>query len=236
MVDVEWCVLAVFYCLETNTPLLSSCNLLIQLKQGQLASLFSIPFFLYSRNVFECSFFTARELCAFLLSSAVTQGSWVRPATSAPHPTALWAGADKKKPEQLKEEGYSYAVGGGRVASSKRTVWTVTFLFVWNFWKLASDPTVNKMVAHMRLQGTCHTSCREGPQPMRLQRIAAIPLLSVRSRFLKSAAGARQNERVRRRRERRAPPEEHSGSGRASLKRRKEHLKCHMSCLGQRRF
>lgn len=30
------------------------------------------------------------------LSSAVTQGSWVLPVTSAPHPTAFWARADKK--------------------------------------------------------------------------------------------------------------------------------------------
>lgn len=167
MVDVEWCVLAVFYCFETNTPLLSSCNLLIQLKQGQLASLFSIPFFLYSRNILEYSFFTARELYAFLLSSAVTQGSWVLLATSAPHPATFWAGADKKKPEQLKEEGYSCAIGGGRVAGSKRTVWTVTFLFAWKFLKLASDPTVNTVVAHMRLQGTCHNLVPWGTQPMR---------------------------------------------------------------------
>lgn len=46
MVVAESCVLVAFIVLKTNMPLLSSCNLLIQLKkQGQLSSLF-FPFFL----------------------------------------------------------------------------------------------------------------------------------------------------------------------------------------------
>lgn len=81
--DVCW---SYFVVLKTNVPLLSCCNLLIQLKkQGQLSSLFSIPFFPYSRNILEYSLLTTRDVHAFLLSSAVTQGPWLLPDTSALH-------------------------------------------------------------------------------------------------------------------------------------------------------
>lgn len=236
MVDVEWCVLAVFYCFETNTPLLSSCNLLIQLKQGQLASLFSIPFFLYSRNILEYSFFTARELCAFLLSSAVTQGSWVLPATSAPHPAVFWAGADKKNPNSWRKKVTAVLSEEAGLPAARGQSERSHFYLCESFW---SQPVTQRLT---RWSLTCGYRGRAIPRAVRdhsrcaaENRSDAAALGEIEISEERSWCSAKR-ARPLQQSQRCAPPEDRSGSRRVSLKRRKGHLKCHMIRLGQQRF
>lgn len=83
--DVSWLYLIL---LKTNTPLLSICNLLIELKnQGHLSSLFSIPFFLYPRRILEYSLFTAIGLPFCLVGSALQLPRAPRCFLQLLHPT-----------------------------------------------------------------------------------------------------------------------------------------------------
>lgn len=105
-----------------------------------------------------------------------------------------------------------------------------------SFWSWPVTQQLTRWWLTCGYRGRAITSCREGHSRCAAENrsdSAALGKIEIsEERSWSSAKRAHPLQQS----QRRAPPEDRSRSRRASLKRRKGHLKCHMSCLGQQRF
>lgn len=182
-------------------PLLSICNLLIQLKkQGHLSSLFSIPFFLYPRSILEYSLFTAIGLPCCLVGSALQLARAPRCFLRLLHSPLQFQLGQIEKPSSWERRRRRKVTGmlqeeAGLPAARGQIIWSYFYLCeIFKGWSVTQRLTWWLLTCSYRGLAT--------PRAVRDRSWFTADNHSNWAAFgdirlLKSAAGARQNECIR---------------------------------------